>query len=174
MNPDFSPFGPIPYGGEKGIGGAAAESGSAKPNEATVGPEAESGSPPKPKIAKRRNPLVKKITPNAIVRRIKLGQNVVSVCLDFFGEAGLECFFSEKPSSISTAIIGSSSGSLKTGIENDASPSLLTPEIAIMTETKSPRLAFTRQSKLLKDAFADFIEKPQEINDDSAPIGRQT
>jgi hypothetical protein len=32
---------------------------------------------------------------------------------------------------------------------------LLTQEIALMKETKSPRLAFNRQSKLLKDAFAD-------------------
>jgi len=31
----------------------------------------------------------------------------------------------------------------------------LTQEISLMKETKSPRLAFNRQSKLLKDAFAD-------------------
>jgi hypothetical protein len=32
---------------------------------------------------------------------------------------------------------------------------LITQEISLMKETKSPRLAFTRQSKLLKDAFGD-------------------
>jgi hypothetical protein len=160
LNPDFSPFGPIPYGGEKGIGGAAAESGAAKPDEATVGPEAESGSPLKPKIAKRRNPLVKKITPNAIVRRIKLGQNVVSVCLDFFGEAGPECFSEGNVVYINRDHPLFKRESQKRATQTMYIARLLTQEIAIMTETKSPRLAFTRQSKLLKDAFADFIEKP--------------
>ena len=32
---------------------------------------------------------------------------------------------------------------------------LLTQEISLMKETKSPRLAFARQSRLLKDAFAE-------------------
>jgi hypothetical protein len=160
LNPDFSPFGPIPYGGEKGIGGAAAESGAAKPNEATVGPEAESSAPPKPKIVKRRNPLVKKITPNAIVRRIKLGQNVVSVCLDFFGETGPECFSEGNVVYINRDHRLFKRESQKRGTQTMYVARLLTQEIAIMTETKSPRLAFTRQSKLLKDAFADFIEKP--------------
>jgi hypothetical protein len=32
---------------------------------------------------------------------------------------------------------------------------LLTQEIALMKEMRSPRLAFSRQSKLLKDAFAE-------------------
>ena len=81
LNPDFSPFGPIPYGEGGGIGGAAAESPAARPDEATVDPEAEGGGAPagsaaepeaKPKKKKRRNPLVRKITPNAIVRHIKL------------------------------------------------------------------------------------------------------
>lgn len=159
LNPDFSPFGPIPYGGEKGIGGAAAESGAAKPNETTVGPASEAGPPPKPKPAKRRNPLVKKITPNAIVRRIRLGQNVVSVCLDFFGESGPECF-----SEGNVVYINRDHPLFKREFQKRATQTmyvarLLTQEIALMTETKSPRLAFTRQSKLLKDAFGDFAEK---------------
>jgi hypothetical protein len=32
---------------------------------------------------------------------------------------------------------------------------LVTQEISMMKETKSPRVAFNRQSKLLKDAFAE-------------------
>jgi hypothetical protein len=31
----------------------------------------------------------------------------------------------------------------------------VTQEISMMKETKSPRVAFNRQSKLLKDAFAE-------------------
>jgi len=34
---------------------------------------------------------------------------------------------------------------------------LIAQEISLMKSTKNPRLAFTRQSKLLRDAF---IEKP--------------
>lgn len=160
MNPDFSPFGPIPYGGEDGIGGAAADGGAAKPDEATVHPEAGLVSPPKPKPAKRRNPLVKKITPNAIVRRIKLGQTAVSVCLDFFGEAGPECFSEGNVVYINRDHPLFKRESQKRATQTMYIARLLTQEIAVMTETKSPRLAFTRQSKLLKDAFADFTEKP--------------
>jgi len=162
LNPDFSPFGPIPYGGEPGIGGAAAEEGSARPDDATVGPEGEPGQPDKPKKPpKRRNPLVKKITPNAIVRRIKIGQNAVSVCLDFFGEAGPECFSEGNVIYINRDHPLFKRESQKRATQTMYVARLITQEIAIMTETKSPRLAFTRQSKLLKDAFADFIEKPQ-------------
>jgi hypothetical protein len=32
---------------------------------------------------------------------------------------------------------------------------LVTQEISLMKETRSPRLAFTRQSRLLKDAFSE-------------------
>jgi hypothetical protein len=32
---------------------------------------------------------------------------------------------------------------------------LVTQEISLMKETRSPRLAFNRQSRLLKDAFAE-------------------
>ena len=32
---------------------------------------------------------------------------------------------------------------------------LMTQEISLMNETRSPRLAFKRQNKLLKDAFAE-------------------
>jgi len=32
---------------------------------------------------------------------------------------------------------------------------LVTQEISLMKETRSPRLAFNRQSRLLKDAFSE-------------------
>jgi hypothetical protein len=38
---------------------------------------------------------------------------------------------------------------------------LLTQEISLMKETRNPRLAFNRQSKLLKDAFIDDSDKEQ-------------
>lgn len=157
LNPDFSPFGPIPYGDEKGIGGGAAP-GTGKRIEAEVKPEegAEAGKPaPKPRAKKRRNPLVKKITPNAIVRRIKLGEHNVSVCLDFFGENSPECFTEGNVVYINRDHPLFRRESRKAATYTMYVARLLTQEIALMKETKSPRLAFTRQSKLLKDAFAD-------------------
>jgi hypothetical protein len=160
LNPDFSPFGPIPYGEGGGIGGAAAESPAVKPDRATVDPGVSGPKPePKPRKAKRRNPLVRKITPNAIVRRVKLGQSAVSVCLDFFGEVGPECFSEGNVVYINRDHPLFKRESQKRETQTMHIARLLTQEIAIMTETKSPRLAFTRQSKLLKDAFADFAEK---------------
>jgi hypothetical protein len=157
LNPDFSPFGPIPYGDGKGVGGAAAEgTKTAGADDKDVGPEgggAVGTKEPKPK--RRRNPLVKKITPNAIVRRIKLGRSAVSVCMDFFGEASPECFAEGN-----VVYINRDHPLFKREARKAASftmyvARLMTQELALMTETKSPRLAFTRQSKLLKDAFGE-------------------
>jgi hypothetical protein len=156
LNPDFSPFGPIPFGDEKGVGGAAAEGKKTADDKTVSGMGGESGEsiPPKPK--KRRNPLVKKVTPNAIVRRIRLGDRAVSVCMDFFGEASAECFSEVNVVYINRDHILFKRESRKAATFTMYIARLMTQEIAILTETKSPRLAFTRQSKLLKDAFADF------------------
>lgn len=162
LNPDFSPFGPIPYGDEKGVGGAAAEEASAASGAETVsGETAEGGTPtpsPRPKPKKRRNPLVKKITPNAIVRRIKLGQSAVSVCMDFFGEASPECFAEGNVVYINRDHPLFMREARKAASFTMYIARLMTQELALMTETKSPRLAFTRQSKLLKDAFGEDSE----------------
>jgi hypothetical protein len=108
-NPELSPFGPVEYGepeagGEAGGGAVIAGQGKGKgdrPSNAEVRPaEAKAAKETTPKKKKRRHPLVKRITPNAIAR-------------------------------------------------------LVTQEISLMKETRSPRLAFNRQSRLLKDAFAE-------------------
>ncbi len=156
LNPDFSPFGPIPYGEEKGIGGGAAAADKSKLFEPEVQPEAAAAAKPeKPNLKKRRNPLVKKITPNAIVRRIKMGEHNVSVCLDFFGEDSPECFSEGNIVYINRDHSLFKRESRKAAAYTMYIARLLTQEIALMKETKSPRLAFNRQSKLLKDAFAD-------------------
>jgi len=158
LNPDFSPFGPIPYGDEKGVGGGAAGTDRKKIIDEEVKPENEdktAAEAAKPKKKKRPNPLVRKITPNAIVRRIKLGENNVSVCLDFFGENGPECFAEGNVVYINRDHSLFKRESRKSATFTMYVARLLTQEIALMKETKSPRLAFTRQSKLLKDAFSD-------------------
>jgi hypothetical protein len=159
MNPDFSPFGPIPYGDPEGVGGAAAEREKPKLHEDAIKPAKNKGEPPaKPKIKKRKNPLVKKITPNAIVRRIRLGEFGISVCLDFFGESGPECFTEGSVVYINRDHPLYKRESKRAVTYTMYIGRLLTQEIALMKETTSPRLAFTRQSKLLKDAFGGSVE----------------
>lgn len=158
-NPDLSPFGPIPYGDEIGAGKGAVfkpkEDEEAKKEGTEIDPKA-AGEPKKPpQRKKRRNPLIKRITPNAIVRRMRMGGSSVSVCLDFFGENGPECFSEGNIVYINRDHPLYKRESQKPATYTMYIARLLTQEISLMHETRSPRLAFTRQSKLLKDAFTD-------------------
>jgi len=156
LNPDYSPFGPIPYGEEMGVGGGAARGEGKARNGVEVRPrKLTTKLAPEPKAKKRRHPLVKKITPNAIVRRIRMGEHGVSVCLDFFGESGPECFSEGNVVYINRDHPLFKRESRKAATYTMYIARLLTQEISLMKETKSPRLAFNRQSKLLKDAFAE-------------------
>ena len=158
QNPDLSPFGPIPYGEEGGIGGGAATGETKKKDLAglEVQPKEEQfQSPSKPKRKKRRHPLVKRITPNAIVRRMRLGADSVSVCLDFFGESGPECFSEGNVVYINRDYPLYKRESQRAATYTMYIARLLTQEISLMKETRSPRVAFNRQSKLLKDAFVE-------------------
>ncbi len=155
-NPELSPFGPIPYGEEGGIGGGAVAEGKKKKaeDESEIRPQKKEAKQ-KPKTKRRHHPLVKKITPNAIVRRMKMGDSSVSVCLDFFGESGPECFSEGNVIYINRDHPLFKRESKKAATYTMYLARLLTQEISLMKETRSPRLAFSRQSKLLKDAFAE-------------------
>lgn len=154
-NPDLSPFGPIPYGEEKGIGGGAAikTTKKAEKDEELKPPIKEAQR--KPRAKKRRHPLVKRITPNAIVRRMRMGRESVSVCLDFFGEKSPECFAEGNIVYINRDHPLFKRESSKSATFTMYIARLVTQEISLMKETRSPRLAFNRQSQLLKDAFID-------------------
>ncbi len=156
FNPDLSPFGPIPIGEETGSGGGALlEKGKRdEKKERDITPE-----PPKPKPKrkqrKRKNPLVKKVTPGAIVSKMKFGDTKVAVCLDFFGPEGPECFSEGNVVYINRDHPLFQRESRKTATYTMYVARLLTQEISMMHETRSPRKAYERQSKLLKDAFTD-------------------
>ncbi|MDH5384454.1 MAG: ATP-binding protein, partial [Candidatus Aminicenantes bacterium] len=157
-NPDLSPFGPIPYGEEGGIGGGAvSEGGKTKgEKEAEVKSEAaEAKRRAERKKKKRQHPLVKRITPNAIVRRMRMGTESVSVCVDFFGESGPECFSEGNVVYINRDHSLYKRESRKAATYTMYIGRLITQEISMMKETKSPRVAFNRQSILLKDAFVE-------------------
>jgi hypothetical protein len=161
-NPELSPFGPIDYGDpeEPGeVGGGAVIGGKSKASkESEVQPreaQAKKAAEASPKRKKRRHPLVKRVTPNAIVRRMRMGTESVSVCLDFFGPLGPECFSEGNVVYVNRDHPLFQRESRKAAAQTMYIARLITQEISLMKETRSPRLAFSRQSQLLKDAFSE-------------------
>jgi hypothetical protein len=161
LNPDLSPFGAIPLAGEGGgVGGAGEISkkqasleggGETRPVE-----EGEGGDkPPKPTKIRKKSPKVRRLTPNAVVQRMRFGETGVSVCVDDFGEDGPESFTEGTMIYINRQhpLYQREAKRRETYILNVAR--LITQEISLMKDTRSPRQAFSRQSKLLRDAFID-------------------
>jgi len=166
LNPDLSPFGAIPLAGEEGgMGGAGAVPKKLDQKEerevqiAEGEKTAEAPQPPlsSPKKIRKKSPKVKRLTPNAVVQRMRFGETGISICVDDFGEDGPECFTE------GTVIYINQQHPLyqrevkkpETYILNVTR--LITQEISLMKDTRNPRQAFSRQSKLLRDAF---IENP--------------
>jgi HSP90 family molecular chaperone len=165
LNPDLSPFGAIPLAGEgEGMGGAGVlpkksdQEGERKvqTNEEakTKGEVSETVTPKK---IRKKSPKVKRLTPNAVVQRMKFGETGVSVCVDDFGDNGPECFTEGTVIYINRQhpLYQREARKQETYILNVTR--LITQEISLMKDTKNPRVAFSRQSKLLRDAF---IENP--------------
>ncbi|MFI5294381.1 MAG: ATP-binding protein [Thermodesulfovibrionales bacterium] len=159
-NPELSPFGTLPIADEagKGIGGAGllsekkAEETGIGDNASPTGEEKEK-TPVKKKRKKR--PQVKRLTPNAVIKKMKFGQYGVSCIVDSFGEEGSEVFTEETTIYINRdhPLYKRESGKADTHTLNLAR--LITQEIALMKDSKNPRQAFERQSRLLKDAFIE-------------------
>jgi hypothetical protein len=163
LNPDLSPFGAIPLASEGGgMGGAGVlskKSDQEGERKVQTGEEGKQGEevkePSTPKKTRKKSPKIKQLTPNAIVRRIKFGETGVSVCIDDFGEDGPECFTEGTIIYINQQhpLYQREAKKQETYLLNVTR--LITQEISLMKDTKSPRLAFLRQSKLLRDAFID-------------------
>jgi Histidine kinase-, DNA gyrase B-, and HSP90-like ATPase len=154
-NPDLSPFGALPVGDEaKGIGDAAHVSPKKEGHseeEVQIKEKAEASE----KKKKKKKPKVKKLTPNAIIKKIKFGETGVSCVVDSFGEDGHEVFSEETTIYINRdhPLYKRESAKVDTHTLNLAR--LITQEISLMKDPRNPRQAFERQSKLLKDAFVD-------------------
>jgi hypothetical protein len=151
-NPDLSPFGATPEAGPGGQRGAAARGASGKVREEVV--DLAGAKPPRRQAA--RKPKVKRLTPDAVVKRFRVGHQGVSCCLDHFGEDGPESF------SEGTVIYINRDHPLyrrearKAEAHTMHIARLLTQEISLLKDPpRDPRKAFDRQSKLLRDAFAD-------------------
>ncbi|MFP4081725.1 MAG: ATP-binding protein [Candidatus Aminicenantes bacterium] len=156
-NPDLSPFGPIPYGEPSEMGGGAVSEAQKKKaeKETELKSQEEAKKRAAPQKKKRRHPLVKRITPNAIVRRMRMGKESVSVCLDFFGDPGPECFSEGNVVYINRDHPLYKRESRRAVTYTMYIGRLITQEISMMKTTISPRVAFNRQSQLLKDAFTE-------------------
>jgi hypothetical protein len=111
--------------------------------------------PALPKKTKKKSPKIKRLTPNAVVQRMKFGEAGVSVCIDDFGEDGPECFTEGTVIYINQQhpLYQRETKKPDTYILNVSR--LITQEISLMKDTRNPRQAFLRQSKLLRDAFID-------------------
>ncbi|MGB9628294.1 MAG: ATP-binding protein [Thermodesulfobacteriota bacterium] len=163
LNPDLSPFGAIPLAGEgQGMGGAGVVSKRSEREGKTGGDLVSEGEEERPvstpKKVRKRSPKVKRLTPNAVVQRMRFGEMGVSVCIDDFGEDGFECFTEGTVIYINQQhpLYQREAKKPESYLLNVTR--LITQEISLMKDTKNPRQAFLRQSKLLRDAF---IENPK-------------
>ncbi len=170
-NPDLSPFGPVSLAAIEpraaGGGGVASEAGrrqgSVLPGGQT-GSEATSSAAPdqtpapvalqlaKPRM---RKPRVRRLTPNAVVHRVRLGEAGATCCLDHFGPDGPEASHEGSIIYINTDHPLYLRNSRRRETHTLHLARLLTQEISLMKDPRGPRQAFERQSKLLRDAFVD-------------------
>lgn len=105
------------------------------------------------KPAKRA--VVKRLTPNAVIRKLSVGDLLVSCCLDNFGENGPECFTQGQIIYINRDHPLYKRESKQKATQTMYLARLLSQEIALMKSPPDPRVAFQRQSDLLRDAFSE-------------------
>jgi hypothetical protein len=113
----------------------------------------------KPKKKRQKKPQVKRITPTAIIKKLKLGQQGITCCIDHFGPDGSECLTEG-----TVVYINRDHPLYQREIKSKEAyilyiARLLTQEISLMKESRNPRQAYERQSKLLKDALTKYEER---------------
>lgn len=154
LNPDFCPEGLIP------LADSISETG--QPGYVQPTKEGkETGEQKQPKIEttqkrkRKRKPKVKKLNPTAVVKKLKLGRQGVSCCIDHFGSDNPECFTEGTIVYINRdhPLYRKEAQKKDTYILHIAR--LLTQEICLMKDPRKPREAFQRQSKLLRDALVE-------------------
>ncbi|MDF1527078.1 MAG: hypothetical protein P1S59_12535 [bacterium] len=161
-NPEISPFGPVSFGEESGGAGepAVTAEGAAKVDEPAVeevapGGKASGGKEGEPR---EKDPTVRRLTPRAVIQKIKLGQMGITCCLDYFGADGPECFTESNVVYINQDHPLYRREMRKRDTHVMHISRLLTQEISIIGQPADPRRAYDLQSRLLKDAF---LENPR-------------
>ncbi|HEX9123270.1 MAG TPA: ATP-binding protein [Actinomycetota bacterium] len=172
-HPDLSPFGAIPIGEEVEAGGEAAlvETPAGRQDVQPTPPGAEDGSAevggeegePEPsdregsviEVAREARPRVRRLTPNAVIQKVRMGETGLACCIDQFGEDGPESFTEGTIVYINRdhPLYRHESAKRETFTRHLAR--LLTQELALMNERDDPRRAFQQQSLLLRESFSD-------------------
>ncbi len=169
-NPDLSPFGPVSLGAAEpkatGGGGVVPDGLRRHASVLPVQGVQEATSPTAPDLAatpaapqlakpRKRKPRVRRLTPHAVVHRVRLGETGVTCCLDHFGPDGPEASHEGTIIYVNTDHPLYLRNSRRRETQTLHLTRLLTQEISLMKEPRTPRQAFERQSKLLRDAFID-------------------
>ena len=154
-NPEFSPFGALPIAGEegRGLGEVGEVKNTGESEKVRIKKEKK-----KKKGKKESKPTVKRLTPGAVIQKLKLGNSGVTCCLDHFGADEPECFTEGTIIYINRdhPLYLRQTKKLETHTMHIAR--LLTQEISLMKDPENPREAYERQSKLLRDAFVDEMK----------------
>lgn len=152
LNPDYCPEGFVPIGDRRsGVGQAAYVSEKQKEKEIVR----NRGVDEKPKRKRKKRAQIKRLTPSAVVRRLAMGQQGVSCCIDHFGPDSPECLTEETIIYINRDHPLYRSQTKKKGAYPLYIARLLTQEISLMRNPRNPRKAYKIQSKLLKDALVE-------------------
>ncbi|MBU4343394.1 MAG: ATP-binding protein [Candidatus Omnitrophica bacterium] len=153
LNPDFCPEGLMPLGND------VSETGQPGYVQPTKDKAAEEDKKPKAettqKKKRKRKPKVKRLNPTAVVKKLKLGQQGVSCCIDHLGADSLECYTEG-----TIVYINRDHPLYKKEVQKKDTfilhiARLLTQEICLMKDPRNPRQAFLRQSRLLRDALVE-------------------
>jgi hypothetical protein len=171
-HPDLSPFGAIPIGDEVEAGGEAAlvETPPARAAEDVTPPsdedepseinEVQEPGPSAPEeavvdVARVTQPRVRRLTPNAVIQKVRMGETGLACCIDQFGEDGPESFTEGTIIYVNRdhPLYRHEAAKRETFTRHLAR--LLTQELALMNERDDPRRAFQQQSLLLRESFAD-------------------
>ena len=150
-NKEWCPPGLLPVGDGKGDGAASFRVKSGKIIEDGETPKERAKGKPRKKRALR--PHLRQLTPNALVKKVRIGQMNLALVMDHFGPDGTESFIEEEIIYINRdhPLYVRESKNRERHIMNVAR--LICQEVSLLSQAKNPRQAYERQSKLLKDAF---------------------
>ncbi|MDI6758976.1 MAG: ATP-binding protein [Candidatus Omnitrophota bacterium] len=156
LNLDFCPEGLIPIGegvSDTGQAGFIPESKTTR----DIKEKEEGVLKPLQRKKRQKRPQIKKLTPTAVIKRLKVGQQGVSCCIDHFGPDEPECATEGTIIYINRDHPLYQKAAKKKDTYELHIARLVTQEICLMKDCRNLRQAFQRQSKLLRDALAGPI-----------------
>lgn len=153
LNPDYCPCGLLPIGEEKGTGGSAGLVEGR--DKGQIDEETQTQKLSATKKTRNRKPQVKRLTPTAIVKKLKLGRQGVSCCIDHLGKEGPECLTEGTVVYINRDHPLYQKELSSKNAQELYIARLLTQEISLMKSPRSPRHAYRIQSKLLRDGLVE-------------------